>query len=63
MSVVNGLHTPLAKHTRFNLPHTNQERLFGMCARKPPNLQIASGLACNLPCRRVLTVGTDMSNW
>jgi uncharacterized NAD-dependent epimerase/dehydratase family protein len=31
------------------------------CTREPANLDVASGLARTLPCRRVLTVGTDMS--
>jgi len=60
MSVVNGLHTPLA-----NIPDlislVQPGKTIWDVRKEPPNLEIASGLARNLPCRRVLTVGTDMS--
>jgi uncharacterized NAD-dependent epimerase/dehydratase family protein len=60
MSLVNGLHTPLA-----NIPELNSllkpGQLIWDVRREPANLDVASGLARTLPCRRVLTVGTDMS--
>ncbi|MCF4965893.1 DUF1611 domain-containing protein [Nostoc sp. CMAA1605] len=60
MSLVNGLHTPLA-----NMPDLNAllkpGQLIWDVRKEPPNLEIASGAARNLPCRRVLTVGTDMA--
>ncbi|HLO87552.1 MAG TPA: DUF1611 domain-containing protein [Nostocaceae cyanobacterium] len=60
MSLVNGLHTPLA-----NIPELNAllkpGQLIWDVRKEPPNLEVASGMARNLPCRRVLTVGTDMA--
>jgi uncharacterized NAD-dependent epimerase/dehydratase family protein len=60
LSLVNGLHTPLA-----NIPELKAllqpGRLIWDVRREPDNLEIASGIARNLPCRRVLTVGTDMA--
>lgn len=60
MSLVNGLHTPLA-----TIPELKQELQSGQLIwdvrKEPPNLSIASGAARNLSCRRVLTVGTDMA--
>ncbi|WP_413175847.1 DUF1611 domain-containing protein [Anabaena azotica] len=60
MSLVNGLHTPLA-----NIPDLNAllkpGQLIWDVRKEPPNLEVASGLARTLPCRRVLTVGTDMA--
>jgi uncharacterized NAD-dependent epimerase/dehydratase family protein len=60
MSLVNGLHTPLA-----NIPELNAllkpGQLIWDVRKEPPNLDVASGLARTLPCRRVLTVGTDMA--
>jgi uncharacterized NAD-dependent epimerase/dehydratase family protein len=60
MSLVNGLHTPLA-----NIPELNAllkpGQLIWDVRKEPANLEIASGLARTLPCRRVLTVGTDMA--
>jgi uncharacterized NAD-dependent epimerase/dehydratase family protein len=60
MSLVNGLHTPLA-----NIPELNAllkpGQLIWDVRKEPANLGVASGLARTLPCRRVLTVGTDMA--
>jgi uncharacterized NAD-dependent epimerase/dehydratase family protein len=60
MSLVNGLHTPLA-----NIPELNTllkpGQLIWDVRKEPPNLEVASAMARNLPCRRVLTVGTDMA--
>jgi uncharacterized NAD-dependent epimerase/dehydratase family protein len=60
MSLVNGLHTPLA-----NIPDLNAllkpGQLIWDVRKEPPNVEVASGLARTLPCRRVLTVGTDMA--
>ncbi|BAZ28849.1 hypothetical protein NIES4074_12840 [Cylindrospermum sp. NIES-4074] len=60
MSLVNGLHTPLA-----NIPDLNvllkPGQLIWDVRKEPPNLEVASGMARTLPCRRVLTVGTDMA--
>lgn len=60
MSLVNGLHTPLG-----NIPDLNAllkpGQLIWDVRKEPLNLDIASGLARSLTCRRVLTVGTDMA--
>jgi uncharacterized NAD-dependent epimerase/dehydratase family protein len=60
MSLVNGLHTPLA-----GIPDLNALLKPGCLIwdvrKEPPDLGIASGLARSLSCRRVLTVGTDMA--
>ncbi|WP_088243751.1 DUF1611 domain-containing protein [Calothrix rhizosoleniae] len=60
MSIVNGLHTPLA-----NIPELKQllkpGQLIWDVRKEPPNLSIASGMARTLSCRRVLTVATDMA--
>ncbi|WP_071188396.1 DUF1611 domain-containing protein [Trichormus sp. NMC-1] len=60
MSLVNGLHTPLA-----NIPDLNDllkpGQIIWDVRKEPANLDVASGLARTLPCRRVLTVGTDMA--
>ncbi|YAF94515.1 MAG: DUF1611 domain-containing protein [Nodularia sp. CChRGM 3473] len=60
MSLVNGLHTPLA-----NMPELNTllkpGQLIWDVRKEPANLDVANGLARTLPCRRVLTVGTDMA--
>ncbi len=60
MSLVNGLHTPLA-----NMPDLKAllkpGQLIWDVRKEPPNLGVATGLARTLPCRRVLTVGTDMA--
>ncbi|WP_138504815.1 DUF1611 domain-containing protein [Nostoc sp. PA-18-2419] len=60
MSLVNGLHTPMA-----NMPELNAllkpGQLIWDVRKEPSNINIASGMARTLPCRRVLTVGTDMA--
>ena len=60
MSIVNGLHTPLA-----NIPELKAllqpGQLIWDVRKEPPNLGIASGMARTLDCRRVLTVATDMA--
>ncbi|NET73211.1 MAG: DUF1611 domain-containing protein, partial [Sphaerospermopsis sp. SIO1G2] len=60
MSLVNGLHIQLA-----NIPDLQAllkpGQLIWDVRKEPSNLDIASGLARTLSCRRVLTVGTDMA--
>jgi len=60
MSLVNGLHTPMA-----NIPELNAllkpGQLIWDVRKEPPNISVASGMASTLSCRRVLTVGTDMA--
>jgi uncharacterized NAD-dependent epimerase/dehydratase family protein len=60
MSLVNGLHTPLA-----NIPELKEllkpGQLIWDVRKEPPNLNVATAIASTLPCRRVLTVGTDMA--
>jgi uncharacterized NAD-dependent epimerase/dehydratase family protein len=60
MSLVNGLHITMA-----NIPELNAllqpGQLIWDVRKEPANLSVASGMARTLPCRRVLTVGTDMA--
>lgn len=60
MSLVNGLHTPLASMPELNALLQPGQLIWDV-RKEPPNLDVASGLARTLPCRRVLTVGTDMA--
>lgn len=60
MSLVNGLHAPLA-----DLPHLTSllrpGRFIWDVRREPANLQNGLGRAASLPSKRILTVGTDMA--
>jgi uncharacterized NAD-dependent epimerase/dehydratase family protein len=60
MSIVNGLHTPLASMPDLKALLKPGQVIWDV-RKEPPNLDVASGLARNLACQRVLTVGTDMS--
>lgn len=60
LSVVNGLHTPLATSPELR-SHLHQGKWIWDVRQEPSNLSIGSGKARSLPCRRVLTVGTDMA--
>jgi uncharacterized NAD-dependent epimerase/dehydratase family protein len=60
MSLVNGLHTPLANKSELNALLKPGQLIWDV-RKEPGNLEIASGMARTLPCRRVLTVGTDMA--
>ncbi len=60
MSLVNGLHKPMSAMPELKaLLKTGQ--LIWDVRQEPPNLGIGTGIARTLSCRRVLTVGTDMS--
>lgn len=59
MSIVNGLHTPLANDPELQ-PLLQPKQWIWDVRQEPDGLKIASGAARSLPCRRVLTVGTDM---
>ncbi len=60
MSVVNGLHTPLATIPELKALLKPGQLIWDV-RKEPPNLEVASGMARTLSCRRVLTVGTDMA--
>jgi uncharacterized NAD-dependent epimerase/dehydratase family protein len=60
MSLVNGLHTPLANMSDLNALLKPGQVIWDV-RKEPANLEVASGMARTLPCRRVLTVGTDMA--
>jgi uncharacterized NAD-dependent epimerase/dehydratase family protein len=60
MSLVNGLHTPLATIPELNALLQPGQIIWDV-RKEPENIDIASGMAQTLPCRRVLTVGTDMA--
>ena len=60
LSIVNGLHTPLANHPQLvGLLQPNQ--WIWDVRQEPSGLKIGSGAAKSLPCNRVLMVGTDMA--
>lgn len=58
LSIVNGLHTPLA--TPALQDSLREGQWIWDVRQEPSNLPIASAMAQSLACRRVLTVGTDM---
>jgi uncharacterized NAD-dependent epimerase/dehydratase family protein len=58
-SIANGLHTPLA--TLPELPPLRQGQWIWDIRQEPLGLKVGSGQARSLACRRILTVGTDMS--
>ncbi|MDJ0555093.1 MAG: DUF1611 domain-containing protein [Microcoleaceae cyanobacterium MO_207.B10] len=59
LSIVNGLHTPLANHPDLKSLLQPQQWIWDV-RQEPAKLPIASGKARTLTCKRVLTVGTDM---
>ncbi|MGI0495022.1 DUF1611 domain-containing protein [Alkalinema pantanalense CENA528] len=59
-SIANGLHTPMAQHPDLT-PLLQPGRTVWDMRQEPPGLSVGQGSARYLPCRRVLTVGTDMS--
>jgi len=59
LSVVNGLHTPMATVPELQDSLRSGQWIWDV-RREPSNLTIASAQARILRCRRVLTVGTDM---
>ena len=59
LSVMNGLHTPIAADPDFQTVRADQ--WIWDVRQEPPGLTVGSGQARSLSCKRVLTVGTDMS--
>jgi uncharacterized NAD-dependent epimerase/dehydratase family protein len=60
MSLVNGLHTPMATIPELNALLKPGQLIWDV-RKEPSNKSVASGMARTLSCRRVLTVGTDMA--
>lgn len=60
LSVVNGLHTPMACDPELKALLKEGQQIWDI-RREPAELGIGSGKARSLNCRRILTVGTDMS--
>ena len=60
LSVVNGLHTPMASDPELQTLLKEGQVIWDI-RQEPAGLGVGSGKARSLPCRRVLTVGTDMS--
>ncbi len=60
LCVVNGLHTPMANHPELK-PLLREGQWIWDIRQEPPGLTLGSGAARELPCLRVLTVGTDMA--
>jgi uncharacterized NAD-dependent epimerase/dehydratase family protein len=59
LSIVNGLHTPLADDPDLQ-PLLHPRQWIWDVRQEPSGLTVGSGAARLLPCRRVLAVGTDM---
>ncbi|NJL91691.1 MAG: DUF1611 domain-containing protein [Coleofasciculaceae cyanobacterium SM2_1_6] len=60
LSLVNGLHTPLAQDPELAALLQPGQWIWDV-RREPENLAIGRGQAQYLSCRRILTVGTDMA--
>jgi uncharacterized NAD-dependent epimerase/dehydratase family protein len=60
LSVVNGLHTRMATHPDLQTLLKEGQWIWDV-RQEPSGLIVGSGKARSLPCRRVLTVGTDMA--
>ncbi|MBW4577084.1 MAG: DUF1611 domain-containing protein [Aphanothece sp. CMT-3BRIN-NPC111] len=60
LSVVNGLHTPIASHPELRELLREGQWIWDV-RQEPTKLPVGSGKARSLSCRRVLTVGTDMA--
>jgi uncharacterized NAD-dependent epimerase/dehydratase family protein len=60
MSLVNGLHVPMSSMPDLKALLKPGQLIWDV-RQEPPNLGIGTGIARTLSCRRVLTVGTDMS--
>lgn len=59
LSIVNGLHTRMAEDAELKAALRFESWIWDV-RREPQGLTVGSGQARSLPCRRVLTVGTDM---
>jgi uncharacterized NAD-dependent epimerase/dehydratase family protein len=60
LSIVNGLHTPLAHHPQL-AGLLQQNQWIWDVRQEPAGLKIGTGAAKSLLCKRVLMVGTDMA--
>ncbi|MFE1747681.1 DUF1611 domain-containing protein [Coleofasciculus sp. H7-2] len=60
LSVVNGLHTPMASHPEMRALLKDGQWIWDV-RQEPAGLKIGSGQARSLSCKRVLAVGTDMA--
>ncbi|WOD38842.1 DUF1611 domain-containing protein [Nodosilinea sp. E11] len=60
LSIVNGLHTPMANHPDLQ-PWLRDYQWIWDVRQEPADLTVGSGQASQLACKRILTVGTDMS--
>jgi uncharacterized NAD-dependent epimerase/dehydratase family protein len=60
LSIVNGLHTPLATHPQLAGLLQPGQWIWDV-RQEPKGLKIGTGAAKSLPCQRVLMVGTDMA--
>jgi uncharacterized NAD-dependent epimerase/dehydratase family protein len=60
LSLINGLHTPLAHHPQF-VELLQPGQWIWDVRQEPAGLKVGTGAAKSLPCKRVLMVGTDMA--
>jgi uncharacterized NAD-dependent epimerase/dehydratase family protein len=61
LNLVNGLHTPMADHPTLATIHRQPGQWIWDVRKEPPGLTVGTGLASQLACKRILTVGTDMA--
>ncbi len=60
LSIVNGLHTPMAQDGEMTTLLQGDQWIWDV-RQEPAGLKVGTGQARTLPCRRVLSVGTDMA--
>jgi uncharacterized NAD-dependent epimerase/dehydratase family protein len=60
LSLVNALHTPLAQHPDLASSLRPEQWIWDV-RQEPLGLTVGTGKARQLPCKRILAVGTDMS--
>ncbi|NJL48131.1 MAG: DUF1611 domain-containing protein [Leptolyngbyaceae cyanobacterium SM2_5_2] len=60
LNLVNGLHTPMAQHPTLT-PWIQPNQWIWDVRQEPAGLTVGTGKASQLPCKRILAVGTDMS--
>lgn len=60
LNIVNGLHTQMAADAMLHSQLRPEQWIWDV-RQEPKGLRVGTGKARDLPCKRVLTVGTDMS--
>jgi uncharacterized NAD-dependent epimerase/dehydratase family protein len=61
LNLASGLHSRLGDDPALSASCQGPEQWIWDLRQEPPGLAVATALAANLPCRRILAVGTDMA--